>query len=92
MQDNNHEVSKYFSKLKDEITFIEFDSNIDTAHTKKDKQLVSVTPSKTSSKNNSNNTSTTVVTNNGSSETKSFNEKKKERRKNPYTNNGNFLF
>lgn len=82
MQENNREVSKYFSKLKEEVVYIPFEESIDEEYTKKkpdnekDKDIKNK-DSKNKVKNNDKDKSKDLKSSKGS--------KKKERRKNPHT-------
>lgn len=81
MQESNNEVSKYFSKLKEEIAYIEFEETIDAEYKQK-QQLITKENSQIISKKE------LQENNKGHSQI----EKKKERRKNPHTALGNITF
>lgn len=85
LQESNNEVTKYFSKLKEEVQFIEFEKSIDEEY--KQNQLNTIQNSKKNSMNGGKGNSDANNTNNKNSKL----EKKKERRKNPHTNSGKYL-
>jgi len=74
MQENRHEVSKYFSKIKDEVQYIEFEDSIDIEYKKKK-------DSKKDCKKNYDSEGTIF----SNKESISDKGKKKERRKNPHS-------
>lgn len=80
LQENNFEITKYFSKIKEEISFINYNPEVDSEYLKKQQEFnykargVTIKPNDEKKENNNNK------------------EKKKERKKNPFTSQeGNFL-